>query len=691
MTRRSPERWAVIAAIALSACRRDARPNLDRGDQLLSTGQHEQAIVEYQTALGIGPSARAERGLGLAYEALSAYALAQRHLSAALEARPEDAEARVALARVDTRVGQYGKARAELLTALAQDPQNESALLSFGVYAETRPQLQRALEGLDVYERRLKKLGRALTHGAQLVFADLLDRTNQSAAAEARRQSARIAPLDALPLTLALARAASERSSHRLVRAVLAPLVEQGSAGDEAWRLLALADLELGELCDARAALGHLSALAAEPDVRLLQARLDLARGLQAEPLGSLRELLQQLPPDQGRARAGVRRVLAAALLEQYQPDAAAQELEALLAEQPDDTLGALALSELKLQRGDYAEAARLARALAEQDGQIARAYAVLGRADLGLGENEAAEAAFRRAWELAPHQPGARYWLAQALVRRGQLDQARRLLGGNLDRFPAHVESLLAWLDVLAASSGDAAAKAALLEHGQKHPDSPAIASAEGEWLMNHADPERALAAHRRALREDPSYFPSVAALTRFYASHDRRALAASVIDGALARDPADVRVLLLAARAAGDEHRYDDARDYLRRASDADPGQPLALAARASIEAEGFRDFPHARDLAARARAAAPENAAVLDAVGWVSHLAGEPLHALQALQDAAQREPDDPRILYHLAAVLLAAGQAAAAHDTFQRVLRIDPESPTAREIRVLLAHR
>ena len=81
----------------------------------------------------------------------------------------------------------------------------------------------------------------------------------------------------------------------------------------------------------------------------------------------------------------------------------------------------------------------------------------------------------------------------------------------------------------------------------------------------------------------------------------------------------------------------------------------------------------------------------AAVLDAAGWVSHLAGEPQTALQALQRAAELEPDDPRVLYHLATVLLAAGQPAAAHDKFERVLSLDPEFPSARQIRLVLAHR
>src|SRR5690606_26563128 len=182
-----------------------------------------------------------------------------------------------------------------------------------------------------------------------------------------------------------------------------------------------------------------------------------------------------------------------------------------------------------------HARAVEVLSTLTDHHGQLARTYQILGRAELGVGRLEAAEASFRRLWELAPHEPDARYWLAVALRRRGQVDQARRLLEGNLRRFPTHVESVESVARLREQSAGLADAKAFFLDHGQKHADSPEIASAEGDWLLRHQDPERALAAYRRALTSNPSYFPAVAALTGFYSRHDRSALARSVIQAAL------------------------------------------------------------------------------------------------------------------------------------------------------------
>lgn len=677
--------------VVCAACRRDANANVERGDRLLATGQPKQAIVEFQSALNLGPNAHAERGLGMAYESVSAFALAERHLSMALESKPGDVEARVALARVLTRFGRYERARAELARALELEPDNEPALLLLGVYADTRQQMQQAMDAIEAHDERQKRAGRALPHEALVVFADLLARTNQAAAAAALRRSLRLAQIGDPRLTLELGRAAAERESHELARGLLLPLLERHPGLTDAWQVLALSELELGRLAQARDAVAHLRERANEPEVRLLVARLGLANGLETGPLAELRALLDSIPIDQAHARGKVRRCLAAALAAQHEHDAARRELESLLAEQPGDIEASLALAELDLDRGRLPEAQRALGSLTDQHGPLARAYVLMGRAELGLGRLDAAEGSFRRLWELAPHEPDARYWLAVALARRGQGEQARRLLEGNLERFPEHVPSLGEAMRLLEQGANPARAKAFLLEHGQKNASSAVVATAEGDWLAAHGDTERALAAHRRALARDPSHFAAVSALASFYTRHDKLALARAVIDGALAHDGRDVKVLLLAARLASDARRYDEAREFSQKALEVSSDQPLALARHASIEAEGFRELERAKALAARAYSAAPSSTDVLDALGWVSHLAGDSVGALATLQRAAELAPENPVILYHLGAALLSAGQPAAAHARFARVLSLDPAFPTAREIRTVLVRR
>lgn len=692
-----PTRLPVLLVLLLaSSCHRNAGANLERGDRLLALGDNKQAIVEYQSALNIEPSAHAQRGLGLAYEALAAFAEAQRHLQAALEAKPGDLEARVALARVNARFGQYEKARQQLLTAIEQEPNHDPALLLLGVYAETRPQIQQAVDYLEARTERLQKLGHALSLESQLVLADLMARLNRGDSADKLRENVRYLTIDNPRLALDLAQGSQDRDNHELARALLRAVVErlpgEGPAWQaDVWQTMASAEIELGHVSEAREAFAHLRNRARDPEYRLLDARLGLANGMEAESTQKLQKLLAELPADQRHERSRVREILARALMDQRKYDDAEAQLTALLADDPQQAEASLTLARLHMLRGAPDKAVQVLSALADNHGLLARSQATLGEAQLQAGRLDLAEQAFRRLWELAPQEPDARYWLAVTLRKRGQADQARRLLEGNLKRFPTHTGSVGELLEVIEQSNGTSAAKAFAISYGTQHPDSPEVAQLEGDWLLGRRDAEHALAAYRRALNTNPSFLPTVGALSRFYARHARGSLAQSVIDAALNHDAKDLRLFLLAAGIAMDLRHADQARQYCERALALYPGHPQALAALSIVQAEGLRDVTQGKQLAAQAYAAAPTQPDVLDAYGWVTHLAGDPAAALTYLEAASQARPGSATMLYHWGAALLAAGQSAAANAKLTQVLELDPQFPTAQEIRGVLARR
>ncbi len=681
----------ALFCLCLAACRREAGPHLERGDRLFALGQHKQAIVEYQAAQNLEPSSHAERGLGLSYEALAAFAPAERHLLAALDRKPDDVDARVALARVNTHFGRYERARSELLAALDRDPDSSSAALLLGVYAETRAQVQQAIDLIETRLERGQKLNPSSSHEAQLVLADLMARLNRGDAADKLREGVRYTPLGNTLLTLELARASGDRGNHELARRLLLPLVERHPGEIDAWQVLAQAALELGQFGEARNALEHLETRARDPEVRLLEARLGLASGLETQPTAQLRALLADLPRDDETLRARVRRFLAQALRDQHRVTEAEAELELLLSERPEDIEGTLALSELRLDRRESARAIELLSKLTDNHGRLGRAYQLLGRAQLDAGQLDSAEQSFRRVWELAPHEPEGRYWIALTLERKNQIDQARRLLEGNLKRFPEHAPSLQALLRLLERHNGTKSAKSVILAHAEQHPKSAEIACIEADWLLSHQDAERALTAYRRALVIQPSFYPAVLALSRFYARHGKSSLAHSAVDAALTHNPKSLPLLLLGAQITSDFKHYDQAREYCERALDANPDHPFALAELGRIQAEGFRDLARAAQLVEKAYSLAPARAEVLDARGWITHLRGASERALPFLEKAVAQRPDEPRLIYHLGAALLATGQTAAANVQLARVLSLDPLFPTANEIRTLLARR
>ena len=78
----------------------------------------------------------------------------------------------------------------------------------------------------------------------------------------------------------------------------------------------------------------------------------------------------------------------------------------------------------------------------------------------------------------------------------------------------------------------------------------------------------------------------------------------------------------------------------------------------------------------LAERAAALAPQNAHVLDTLGWLKHLTGDSSAAAKLLADAARLAPAAAEIRLHNALVNAAIGELATAQAELSQTLRLDP---------------
>jgi Flp pilus assembly protein TadD len=99
--------------------------------------------------------------------------------------------------------------------------------------------------------------------------------------------------------------------------------------------------------------------------------------------------------------------------------------------------------------------------------------------------------------------------------------------------------------------------------------------------------------------------------------------------------------------------------------------PNDARALNNLANVQL-ALRDPAAALATAEKALALAPANALVIDSVGWAAFQAGQADKALLLLRDARLREPNNPSIRYHLAAVLAKAGRRSEAASELQAAL-------------------
>lgn len=138
-----------------------------------------------------------------------------------------------------------------------------------------------------------------------------------------------------------------------------------------------------------------------------------------------------------------------------------------------------------------------------------------------------------------------------------------------------------------------------------------------------------------------------------------------------------------LLYARALGWERRDDIARaeaDF-RKILVIDPDNTAALNALGYTLADRTDRYQEALELIDRARAAEPDNAAIIDSYGWVLYRLGRKAEALEELRRAFALQKD-PEIAAHVGEVLWELGKREEARRYFDEARRLDPESRALR---------
>jgi len=170
-------------------------------------------------------------------------------------------------------------------------------------------------------------------------------------------------------------------------------------------------------------------------------------------------------------------------------------------------------------------------------------------------------------------------------------------------------------------------------------------------------------------------------AAIDAYRRSHDMESSTASVMRlfGALARQdggapakelaqqwlkthPRDLAVHKALANAHARSGNYTAAREKYQTALKLKPEDAEALNNLANVQIR-LKD-PSAVKTAEAALASAPGNALITDTLGWALFHNGQTEKALQLLRDARLRQPSNPDIRYHLAAVLAHMGRKTEA---------------------------
>lgn len=337
-----------------------------------------------------------------------------------------------------------------------------------------------------------------------------------------------------------------------------------------------------------------------------------------------------------------------------------------------------LARTHIALERGDTLAARDAARRGLEVSPDDGRFILLVAQSELMLGNVEAAEAQSDALLEHHGDNHDLRLALARLYLEEGHPAPARRLL---LPLVSADDTPPLAFTLLGSIAEEEGEVDNALLYYRQVPPGDHFLQSrlSAAQMLIN----DDRLKDARDFLRiERLRHSDQASALTSLEVELlDQQGLrndADTLLQREVERDPEDLELRYLRAMRSFEAGDLEGMERDLRYIIEQDPEHAMALNALGYTLTDMTDRHEEARDLIERAHRLAPNNAAILDSLGWVYHKQGDNERALPYLRRAYDIMPDQ-EIAAHFAEVLWELGREEEARELIAESLERHSERP------------
>lgn len=349
---------------------------------------------------------------------------------------------------------------------------------------------------------------------------------------------------------------------------------------------------------------------------------------------------------------------------------AAAELLDEGLKRAPDEAELALQRAEIYRLQGQPAQGLKLIQRALKQEPEHTRLAASEAQLLLLSGRVTAAWQAIQQLLSQQPDNHQLRYYFALLLLENNRPAQSRQLLQQLLDQQPDNSAPHF-YLGLIAQQQEQ---RQLALEHFLQVDQGPNLiqAYARALSLFDTADEQEKVqqliesAQERHPDQEEALTILLVEWLDRV----GERRTALTILDNSLELTPDSVNLLYTRSMLTPAEQSAQIISD-LRRALTLDADNPMLLNALGYSLTVYSDEFEEAHNLISRALAQQPEDAAILDSMGWVLHKLGRNEEARHFLQQAQARYPD-PEVIGHLVQVLWALGQQQQALELLQNAL-------------------
>ena len=444
-------------------------------------------------------------------------------------------------------------------------------------------------------------------------------------------------------------------------------LVKQQPGNAGFFNLLGMAKGDAKDIAGAKAAFEQ----SAKLDNAFVTPKLNLARieiATKAYDAAALR-LNGLLKVDEKNAEAMVE--LASLSERKGKPDDALRWLEkATDLSGPKETRWGLALSDFHLRNGRAIpafEAAKKMSAKAPEDLGVLLAYA---KAQIATGDKVAVKSTLTSATRVADYNPAPQVQIALLQLTANNLGGAAYSLEKALSSQADYLPAMALMTEVELRQGDPAKAERRARDIVARNPKRAVGYSLLGDIAVARNQTPAALEGYRKAHQLEPST-ETLLRLFRTLSTQDGGKGAVPLAEQWVKSHPKDgatQRALADSYARAGSFNQAKTAYEDLLKIT---PDDSSALNNLANILLR-LKD-PAAVKIAEQAVAKNPNNANAIDTLGWALFQGGQTDRAVQLLRDARLREPANPEIRYHLAAVLAKTGRKNEAKDELEAALK------------------
>ncbi len=643
---------AIVLAVACSGCSDPVKTrdnHLKKADEYMEKGEYRSAVLEYRNAIKADAKfGEARYKLALAYERDDRPREAAREYLRAAELMPDRLDVQLKAGNILLAMRDFERARTTGETALAADPKSLEAQLL----------IAHALAGLKNNDAAVKEIEEAI----QLAPADSRPYTTLGTIrmTEGNRDKAREAYEKAVQLD---PRSVSARVALGLfywtdekLPAAEAQLKEAAALDPKSPlvnRTLALFYLTTNRPDEAEAPLLQLAATD-DPNAILTVADHYARTNRVAEA----RTMYERLKGNRRSRSLGVLR-LASLDYNSGQRDQAHAALDEELKSEDVSADVAVLKSRLLLQEGKPQDAESVAKKAIEIDSNSAPAHYALGLAQLARSQTEAATKSFNETLRINPKAWAAQLQLSRLSLAAGNTDEALRLAESARQAQPANLSARLSVARALLRGRELARAEAEILALRKEYPQSATVHALYGGVLAAKSDSAGAVREFDRALQIDPANTQALAGRLSVDLRQKRPQDGRARLARAIAAQPTNAEVLILAGRfemSAGD---LPAAERQLRRVLEVNPAAFDAYALLGQLYVRQQR-LDEARQEFEKLASMGVEQVGPKTMVGMIYDIQNKPMEARRAYEEVVKATTRAPVAANNLAWNYAEAGE-------------------------------